>query len=210
MPRFASDEDSLIAGVAERWWDEVPVLVHDNGRRPGPDYVKKGHFERETNILWSWVARKFPKVDPDALQRVCAAVIAQYNGDRASHESALEGDLDQAGKLCQLILDDIVSRVDSAGTTKGHEANDSALNASQRLVLMALLRRDHELLTVAEIESSPENSGASKRKERTIKTAIRTLIELGMVHRPAGDKRGAVLTPNGRKVAEQIAGNAAP
>lgn len=84
------------------------------------------------------------------------------------------------------------------------EAQPPALTASERKVLVALETLDPEILASAEViaDAMPR---ARRLSVRTIGPIVNKLIRLDLAERPGGQKLGARLKRNGRRLARKIA-----
>lgn len=80
-----------------------------------------------------------------------------------------------------------------------------ALKKSERLTLGALATFDPAFLASAENVADAMDR-AERRSDRTIRDAIRRLVELDLAERPEGKRQGARLTIRGRRLASKIAG----
>lgn len=80
-----------------------------------------------------------------------------------------------------------------------------ALKKSDRLTLQALATFDPAFLSSAENVADAMDR-AERRSDRTIRDAIRRLVELDLAERPEGKRQGARLTIRGRRLAPKIAG----
>lgn len=79
-----------------------------------------------------------------------------------------------------------------------------ALTANEASVLRTLAHFDPaELASAARVEAAMDR--ASRISDKTIRVAIRRLVELGLVERPEGDRSGARLTIAGRRLVRKIA-----
>ena len=80
-----------------------------------------------------------------------------------------------------------------------------ALKKSERLTLQSLATFDPSFLSSAEnVADAMER--AERRSDRTIRDAIRRLVELDLAERPEGKRQGARLTIRGRRLAPKIVG----
>jgi len=80
-----------------------------------------------------------------------------------------------------------------------------ALVDTERLTLLTLQTFDPSKLASAQ-DVSDAMDPAERLSERTIRKAIRALIELDLAERPEGGRQGARLTTPGRRLASKIAG----
>lgn len=79
-----------------------------------------------------------------------------------------------------------------------------ALTVNEASVLRTLATFDPaELASAARVEAAMER--ASRISDKTIRVAIRRLVELGLAERPEGDRSGARLTIAGRRLVRKIA-----
>ena len=79
-----------------------------------------------------------------------------------------------------------------------------ALKKSDRLTLQALATFDPAFLSSAENVADAMDR-AERRSDRTIRDAIRRLVELDLAERPEGKRQGARLTIRGRRLVPKIA-----
>lgn len=79
-----------------------------------------------------------------------------------------------------------------------------ALTASHRIALCALAKFDPAILASAS-KIAEKIDPMERLSERTITKSIKRLIELGLAERPEGDRQGARLTMEGRRLVPKIA-----
>jgi hypothetical protein len=85
------------------------------------------------------------------------------------------------------------------------EVTPPALTANEAAVLRTLAIFDPaELASAARVEAAMDR--ADRISDKTIRVAIRRLVELGLAERPEGDRSGARLTIAGRRLVRKITG----
>ncbi|HEX4000817.1 MAG TPA: hypothetical protein VHX65_19875 [Pirellulales bacterium] len=139
MPWFASDDDRYTWRAIAEWGEtarsevEDIDLNRDEPHRKVFPQSREGNgepkdFEYYTQRICSWMARKFPAIDPTAILDVYAAVNVwhtDWNAERIPPQNELDSTLSRAKFLITAAMNEIESRLLSSPPAKNSSKRTS-------------------------------------------------------------------------------------